>query len=55
MHAMSSLTLNKFVKRVKLKYLSIVSESGRAIVAPHSILIFEAVDRISRDEKSSMG
>ena len=28
----------------------IVSESGRALVAPHSILIFEAVDRITRDE-----
>ncbi len=27
----------------------IVSESGRALVAPHSILIFEAVDRIARD------
>jgi arginine decarboxylase len=27
----------------------IVSESGRALVAPHSILIFEAVDRITRD------
>ncbi|MEY3958405.1 MAG: hypothetical protein RJA37_1008 [Verrucomicrobiota bacterium] len=27
----------------------IVSESGRALVAPHSILIFEAVDRIVRD------
>ncbi len=27
----------------------ITSESGRAIVAPHSILIFEAVDRIVRD------
>jgi arginine decarboxylase len=28
----------------------IVSESGRALVAPHSILIFEAVDRITRDD-----
>jgi arginine decarboxylase len=27
----------------------IISESGRALVAPHSILIFEAVDRISRE------
>lgn len=27
----------------------ITSESGRALVAPHSILIFEAVDRIVRD------
>ncbi len=27
----------------------ITSESGRALVAPHSILIFEAIDRIVRD------
>lgn len=27
----------------------IVSESGRALVAPHSILVFEVVDRINRD------
>ena len=34
----------------KVELPDIVSESGRALVAPHSILIFEAVDKITRDE-----
>ena len=34
----------------KIPVPDIVSESGRALVAPHSILIFEAIDRITRDE-----
>ena len=34
----------------KVELPDIVSESGRALVAPHSILIFEAVDRITRDD-----
>ena len=31
----------------------ITSESGRALVAPHSILIFEAVDRIARGDEAA--
>ena len=42
--------IKQICEESKIEVPDIVSESGRALVAPHSILIFEAVDRISRDE-----
>ena len=42
--------IKQICEESKVELPDIVSESGRALVAPHSILIFEAVDRITRDE-----
>ena len=42
--------IKQICEESKVELPDIVSESGRALVAPHSILIFEAVDRITRDD-----